>query len=328
MQKTSIGSGTGRFARSLFGGGAIENKSFADTLAEKMSFAAKAAQADKYRSETNLNNQRFNNMESGQNEFMQGATGLSQPQLDILNNLMKSGGFQEQDAGPPTAEGNMSMMDIPQPEWYTPEVKTRYGRARMASGANKMGTGKSNAEQIMNALLSSAALGRQDQMIEGSLSPDKVAPAYGATEGKPTYDVTSSGIGFKPYGNAEDVDNTSFINKANIDAKAKVDAVLARSNVNGGQLPAEAKLVKFYMSLNYPQNKAVEMARSKKNKSLSDIMLDEYSKTRETLKMFNPGMSDEEIDQQAEMNTLKAIDFLKRNQGVTGSKNNDPLRLR
>lgn len=333
MQNTRLGSGSQKMVMSLMGGNAIENKSFADTLAAKMAMAAKMAQADKYNSETELNNRRLENMDSGNQEFMQGATGLSQPQLQIMNMLKKSGQYHapQRASGPPTAGGeepSMMMATNEKPEWLTPDVSSKYDRASMASGANKMGTGKSNADHIMKALINAANLGRQDEMITGNLDPAKVSPAMAATEGKPMVDVTSSGIGFNPYGSTDALNTKPFIEKANIDAKAKVDSALARSNVSGSQLPAEAKMVEFYMGKGYGKEKAIEMARSKKNKSLNDIMLEEYSKIRENLKIFNLGMSEEELDRQAEMNTLKAIDFLKRNGNVSGNQSSDPMGLR
>jgi len=333
MQHTRLGSGGQKMMMSLMGGNSVENKSFADTLAAKMGMAAKAAQAEKYKSEANLNKQRFENMDVGRNQFMEGATGLSQPQLEILNAFKKSGQYQSQQRaeGPPTQTGEVPTMLQPtdvQPEWLTPEVSDKYNRARMTSGANMMGTGKSNAEQIMDALISGANLNRQDDMINGSLDPNRVAPAMAATAGKPTVDVTGSGIAFNPYGNTENLNTKPFIQNANIDAKAKVDAVLARSKADGGQLPAEAKMVEFYIGKGYTKDKAIEMARSKKNKSLNDIMLEEYSKTRKNIKLFNPDMTEDEIDRQAESNTLKAIDFLKRNGNVSGSQSDDPMGIR
>jgi len=330
MQNTRVGSGATRMMMSLMGGSdAIEEKSFADALNAKMNFAANHARANKLNSEAALNTDRLENMDTGREQFMQGATNLTQPQLDIMNAFMKSGQYQQQDDGPPTAQGDVSMMAIEKPEWVTPEVTNKYGRARMVSGANMMGTGKSNAEQIINALLSGANLSRQDQMIEGTLNPEVVAPAMAATAGKPTYNVTSSGIGYKPYGGAEDIDDTTFIDNANINAAAKINAAFMRNNINGGQLPAEAKMVEFYMDKDYPKEKAVEMARNRKNTPLHMIAAELYQEGVKNLALNREAVdwSQEQKEMFVQDQVIRTMLFLQNNKDKF-SGSDDPLGIR
>ena len=332
MQNTRIGSGAQKMAYSLMGGNGIENKSFANTLAAKMAMAAKMAQADKYNSETALNNQRLENMDVGNREFMQGATGLSQPQLQIMNMLKKSGQYHapQRASGPPTAGGEEPSMMMPsneKPEWLTPDISSKYDRARMASGANKMGTGKSNADHIMKALINAATLNRQDEMIDGNLNPARVAPAMAASEGKPMVNVTGSGIGYNPYGSTDNLNTKPFIEKANIDAKAKVDAVLARGGVNGGQLPAEAKMVNFYISKGFPKEKAIEMARSRKNVPLRVLAADIYATERDNL-MLSPearNMSPEQQEMFVQDRVIKTMQFLQNNEDRFGGNDSPPI---
>jgi len=336
MQHTRIGSGATKFGASLFGGGGVENKSFADTLAAKLSFAAKAAQAEKYQSEADLNNNRLDNMDVGRNQFMEGATNLSQPQLEILNAFQKSGQYQSQQRtdGPPTISGEEPTMLQPtdvKPEWLTPDVKSKYNRARMTMGANMAGTGKSNAEQIMKALISGANLNRQDEMISGNLDPNRVAPAMAATEGKPIVDVTGSGIAFNPFGNTQDLNTQPFIQNANIDAKAKVDAALSRGRVNGSQLPAEAKMVEYYMGLKFPKEQAIEMARSRKNVPLRVLASEIYRDELENLIMIPEASnwSQEQKERFVEDRTIKTMQFLQNNEDkFGGTQGVDPMGLR
>lgn len=336
MQQTRLGNGTQKMVMSLMGGDTTESNAFAKELNAKLSMAAKMAQANKYETEANLNNQLFNNRKAGSNQFMQGATNLSQPQLDIMNAFAETGKYlqQQRAEGAPTAAGVEPMMNVPtdmKPQWLTPDVQSKYSRARMATGANNMGTGKSKANDIMTALLDGAKLNNQDRMISGTLDPNRVAPAMGASEGKPTVDVTGSGIGFNPYGDKANLNTKPFIDKANIDAKAKIDAALSRGGINGGQLPAEAKMVNFYMGKGYKKEEAIELARSRKNVPIRVLASEIYANERENL-MLSPiakTMNEQEQEAYVEDRVIKTIQFLQNNEKrFGGGKDNDPMGLR
>ena len=300
---------------------AIEQNAASEAIANAMKVALEQAKINKYNSEAELNQQRLSGTKEGRDLFMQGTTGLNQQQLDQLTTAMQQGWTARAD-GPPTVDNQYPMVNIEKPGWVTPEVTSRFNQAQAAMGANMAGTGNSNAEQIIKAMQGAVNIGRQDDMIAGKADPTNIASAMAAAAGKPRVDVTGSGIAYNPYGNPNDLNTQAFDRANEVKAKATVDAALSRAKASGNQLPAEAKLVQFYMSLNYPKEQAIEMARSRKNQSLRDLAaelyMDQYtilSKMRsDALDPNSPiaQMTDEEMDRQIQAQVANAIAFLKQ----------------
>lgn len=192
---------------------AIEGKAYEEEMAKLMMSANRQAQAQKHQTEAALNEERLRNMRAGRETFMQNATGLPQDQYGELATAMQEGWMQKEAEGPPTPDGVYPTMDDI-PAFVTPEVVDRYRTGQMTLAANDVATGKTNAEQLMATMQAAMELGRQDKMISGQMDPDAVAAAMAATAGKPTVDVTGSGIAFKPYGDPQDL-NTAAFDRAN-----------------------------------------------------------------------------------------------------------------
>lgn len=290
------------------------------------------ARDQKYLSDAALNQQRLQGMDQGQDMFMQGTTGLNQQQLDLMNAFTQNGQqWEEQAAGPPTPQGEYPTIQTESPEWYSPDVQDRYNTARATMGLNLAGTGDSNAKQIADAFQGMINIGRQDDVISGKANPADIAKAIGATEGEPMVDVTGSGIAFDRYGDKNDLNTQPFIENANIDAQAKVDSALARANTNGGQLPAEAKLVEYYMSKGEPYEKARELARSRKNVPIRQLAGELYMETRNNRSVMDPEFSQmppEEQDRIIDDEVTRALRFITSKENMFnqsgGGNNNDP----
>ena len=305
---------------------AIEQQAAGNSIANSMQAALAQAKINKYKSETDLNTKQLQGIDEGRDLFMQGATGLDQDKISQLASALTEG-WKTQAAGPPTPDGQFPQMKTTAPNWATPQVADRFNQARVAMGANMAGTGKTNGEQLVNAMQGAINIGRQDQMIAGKANPNDIAAAMAATAGKPTVDVTSSGIGFNPYGDQNNLNTQPFEQANAVKAKATVDAALARVNANGNQLPAEAKLVQFYTSIGYPKEQAVEMARSRKNQPLRDLAADLYGQYQESM-LLDPNasnMSEEERDLLVEQQVTKTLDFLKRNEDQFGGQDSPPV---
>ena len=149
MQHTKIGSGAQGLVSSLMGGGETEEKSFADTLLNKMKAAANMEQALTLKS-------RREDRVAGNQGFLRKQTGLSDAQLGILEAFEKNGNFQQRADGPPTADGVAPTVDYGKPEWLTNDVKSKYDRVGSILDLNKVATGTTNAQQLMKMLIDSA----------------------------------------------------------------------------------------------------------------------------------------------------------------------------
>ena len=182
---------------------AIEQRAAGNAIADSMRMALAGSKIGKYNSETDLNRKRLEGMDEGQNMFMRGMTGLNQQQLDELSSAIEQGWKERRVDGPPTPAGQPPVANIP-PDWYTPEVKDRFNQAQVAMGANMAGTGKTNGEQLVNAMQNAINIGRQDSMIGNSNDPNDIARAMAAVAGKPTVSV-QGGVAYRPYGSPDDV---------------------------------------------------------------------------------------------------------------------------
>ena len=177
-------------------------------------------------------------------------------------------------------------------------------------------------------------------MISGKADPNSIAAVMAAVAGKPTVNVNSSGIAFNPYGDVNNLNTKPFEQANKVKAQAAVDAALARVKANGNQLPAEAKLVQYYKSIGYPQEKAVEMARSRKNRPLRDLAADLYLEQYNILvqarsDQLDPSSpiakwTDQDIERMAQQQVESTLQFLNNNEDrFSGdASKNDPFGLR
>ena len=314
-------------------------------MADAMRNALGQARTRKYLVDAALGERQLASMDEGRDRFLQGATGLSQPQIAELTRNLRNG-WMKQAAGPPaptidTKTGDPMLefptMRVERPAWYTPDVEQRFRQANMALGAAQLGTGKTNAEKLMAALQTATNLGRQDRIIAGEADPAAIARAMAATAGKPTVDVTASGIAFNPYGDKNDLNTQPFM--ARIAASAKGGG--GGSGAGGGRrLGAQAGLIRFLVDeMKIPEERAIELAFSRKNTSVRDLMAQAYQESMKSLMLSvdQGDMSDAEfyamLDKMAQESALRLRDFLLRYEGADGAPNaqtgnDDPLGLR
>jgi hypothetical protein len=242
---TQLNRGAVQLGTTVGGGNSIEQQSYADTMAKLMANSAREAQTRKNNSDAALNEQRLQNMRSGRDTFLRNATGLNESQYDQLINGMRHGWALKQAEGPPTPDGTYPTMED-RPAWATPDVINRYRTGEMALSANDVGTGKTSAEQLMGAMQDAVNLNRQDAIINGQVDPDKVAAAMAAVAGKPTMDVTSSGIAFKPYGGTKDINSTAFDRANEIKLQNKADrarSLTPAQQANNDEIDAARKAI-------------------------------------------------------------------------------------
>jgi len=266
------------------------------------------------------------------------------PQLEELTRNIRNG-WMKQAEGPPAPTLDVKtgdpVLEYPtmraeKPAWYTPDVERRFQQANMALGAAQLGTGQTNAEKLMAALQTATNLGRQDSIIAGEADPAAIARAMAATAGKPTVDVTASGIAFNPYGDKTDLNVEPFM--ARIEAGTKGGG---NGGAGGGRrLGAQAGLIRFLVDeMKIPEQRAIELAFSRKNTSVRDLMAQAYKESMKSLMMSvdQGDMSDEEffatLDRMAQESALRLRDFLLRYEGANGKQgapvgNDDPLGLR
>jgi len=313
----------------------MESQGAGNAMANAIRDALNQARIGKVNSETDLNQQRLAGVDSGRQMFMQGATGLAQPQLNELAQAMTQGFPQVPAEGPPTPDGQFPTM-TDRPDWASQPVMDQFNQAQMALGANMAGTGKTHGEQLVAAMQGAANLGRQNQMIAGTLDPNRVAPAMAATAGKPIVDVTGSGIAFNPYGDVNHLNTAPFEQANQSKAQSRIDAVINRVRATGNSLPAEAKLLEYYMRKGEPYETAKELARSRKNVPLRQLAMEAYQSALQNILMMEPpeGMSEEEFqtyaNQQAEQNATATVEFLNSNRKLFEGERDaapDPLGL-
>lgn len=312
---TQLNHGVSKLGAAIGVGTSIEKKAYADTMANLMADSVRRAQSEKYASETALNDQRLKNMRSGRDTFLRSATGLTEDQYDQLVQGMRHGWAMRQVEGPPTPDGLYPAMED-RPKWATPDVVERYRTGQMALGANDVTGSYARPANLMKAMQDAINIGRQDKMISDQIDPNRVAAAMAAVAGKPTVSVTNSGIGYRPYGNSTQLNTESFLQRANIEAKARVDAALTRHGLNGGELPAEAKMINFYQSLGYSRDRSIEMAKSGKYASLRDLAADMYVKLlgNMSIDVHTSKLPKEQKEKLAEEQVLHILRFLRSNE--------------
>ncbi len=273
--------GAYELARAFAMAPAVERRASRAAMQDALDGALAQARIDKYRTDAELGRQRLAGMEEGRNRFLAGATGLTQPQLDELNRAMNEGWLRQAE-GPPTPAGEYPVMDG-RPDWATPEVEDRFRQANLALGANLIGTGKTNANQLVAALQGALNLGLQRKLLDGKAQPEAVARVMGAMAGKPTVDVTGSGIAFDPYGNKTDLNVEPFM------AKAQAAGGAGGSGAGGGaRLPNTARMIEYYQRLGYPQEEAVRLANTAKRQPVSNLLMNAYMQAAETVNMMPP----------------------------------------
>ena len=323
---SNMNSGVSDLVQAFMGASGTEQQAYQKSLSDVFRNQSNQASARKNNAAASLDERRLNDMDTGNQNFMQGATGLQQPQLNELSEIMLNGFNEKRTEGPPTADG-VAPVEYDKPHWLTSSVQDKYNRAQMTMGANQAGTGKTNAEQMINALQGAANINRQDNIISGEADPSAIGKAMAATAGKSLTDVTGSGIAYDKFAPASQelntqafdrsntAKNTASVESAKVRAQGTVDAALARVKANGNKLPAEAKLINFYMNdMGYPQAKAIEMAKARKNKSMREVAADIYLDELEWQQLnATEDMSDEAIEQKAQERTLSAIGFLNSN---------------
>lgn len=202
--------GSAAVGKSLATQGGTEQDNYQKTLGDMFRQQSQQAHAGLYEAQAERERYRLDNQRSGRNTFLQAQTGLDDSQLGDIARAAKHGWGQIDAEGPPTT-----------PAWFTPQVKDKYNQARTTLSLNDVATGDTNASQLANAMNEIMKQGYGQKIVEGQEDPGSVAAAFAAMAGKPTVDVTGSGIAFNPYGDKNDLNTTPFIDKANIDAGAK-----------------------------------------------------------------------------------------------------------
>ena len=230
---------------------------------------------------------------------------------------MGDGFPQGRTEGPPTAAGEVPTMEQV-PDWYTPEVEQAYNQTQQVIGLNDLATGDSKANDLVKVLMDLKGQQLQEDVLAGKQDPNKVAQAVAAAAGKPTVDVTASGIAYNPFGDKNELNTEAFEKRFG----------------KAGQLPAEAKMVQFYKTLGYNNDQAVEMARSRKNIPLRQLAAEMYTDIRKNIEFSQAaeGKSEQELDAMAEGQVIKALDFVTKNEkrfsGGKQDKGNDPDGVR
>ena len=305
--------GAEELARAFAMAPSVEAQAGERSLADQISLAMNQARMDQYGTRAALNRQRLKERQVGPGEYLSAATGLPAEQVRVLQDAYNAGGWGEAN---------------PRPEWYTPDIEQRFNDARLAIAGNRAATGDTNGQQLVRALQDAMKIGQQRQIIEGDpdANPQALARAMAAGAGRPTTEVTPSGIVYDPYGSPKQTPNTdAFLQNARIRADATVRAAMERAKVtNKGKLPAEAQLILFYRDvLKYPQEKAVQMAKAKKNRSIQDVAVDVYLETlaSASLKVDPTPEEQEEAKRRAEEAALAAVEFLSRNADRIGVGN-------
>ncbi len=318
-----MGRGVYELARAFAMAPAVEKAAERRAMNDALTGALTQARIENYRTEADLNRRRLAGMEEGRNRFLAGATGLTRQQLDELDRAMQEG-WMRQAEGPPTPTGEYPMMDT-RPDWATPDVENRFRQANLALGANLVGTGKTNGEQLVAALQRAQNLGLQRKMLAGEADPNDIARIMGAMAGKPTVDVTGSGIAFNPYGDKNDLNVEPFM------AKAKVEG-------GGRNLPDILDAVEYYKGLGYPQTEAENKAKRMLERSLSELMTKAYMDASKAVVMIPPpkgvkyGTPEYMAwrDRMVEQIARQAIRFAQQDAAGSGagSDSADPLGLR
>lgn len=289
-------------ARDIARGFATEGDAVASILAQ--------ARARKANADAALSEDRLTNKATGQRRFVAGATGLRDDQAEQLIAALSGKGFpQGPTEGPPTAQGDYPTMEQV-PQWVTPEVRQNYNQAQQVIGLNDMAHGDSKANDLVKVLLDLKGQQLQNDVLSGTQDPDKVAQAVAAVAGKPTVDVTGTGISYNPYGDKSDLNTAAFEKRFS----------------KAGQLPAEAKMVQFYKSMGYSNDKAVELARSRKNIPIRQLAAEMYAVIRKNI-IYDPaakGKAPEELDAMAEEQVIQALDFVTRNEQRFGGGEEKP----
>jgi len=207
--------GVNKFAKAFAGGSSVRDKAEANTFKTLMSGAYDEARIGELNSKTRQRNHRVDNMVPGQNQFIMGQTGLKIPQVQQARDAYQNGGWEE--PGPPTAEGAISRSEQA-PEFYNSDVASKFMDAMGTIGMVSAATGDTNAEQFSKTHQNNVNISRQDDMISGKLSPNSVAAAMAAIEGKPQTSVTGSGIAYNPYAApGEGMDTSAFDRKVKAD---------------------------------------------------------------------------------------------------------------
>jgi len=320
--------------RSFAIGGTLRENANNKNLGDYFVDGKNKAAADKMTAEAELIGQKIQNRNSGRDLMLSGMTGLNGQQVTKMKDYQQN--------GIPMVEADGAVMPgMPQPQredrpnWLTDEIQKSFNQALTGIAANDMSTGNTNPNQIAQAFSQFNDINKQNDIISGDLNANTVAQAYGATNAKPTVDV-SGGVAFNPYGDINTINSQPYIQGKEIQAKATVDAAIKRAGVAGGQLPSEAKLINYYMQvLQFPKEKAIAMAQSKKNSPMQDVAMDAYLQTMQSLSL-QPAPDDVTLEQweqmkmkQAEESALQTVNFLKENQDLfNGGANADPFGLR
>lgn len=286
---------------------------------------AEAARAGKYEAETELLNQRRQNMQGAPQEFLSAVTGLDQNQISQLSQAMLSGWLQR-DQGPPTATGQEPQINT-KPAWVTPNVEQRFNTGRGALALASAATGESTADQLAKAFTQLSGNLREESALGGNTNPEALAQVMAASAGKPMRDVTNSGIDFNPFAKpgtaistepfdmANAMKNAAGVQEAKIRAQGGVDEAAVRENgVNSAQLA----LVKGYMDMGLSRDQALELANTRKAASTRDAAAEAYNKTYNqviygTQSKDRPNGNEELAKKQAENAANNAVDYLIRN---------------
>ncbi len=312
-------------------GQAFANARRGPSIGDQMKAAFDAARATKAQSEAELNALRMEERQAGLRNLLGGHAGLTYPQVDELVDFWNKGNWGEIPIiGAPMAPQDPMYFDLGQafnapaqvpmaaaenkpmpdfqpapvqnaaaPNWYTPDVATKANQARSLVGLNRMATGDSNAEHLSDALGNLIAQAYQGAVASGDPRSQQFKEALAAGEGKPTYDVTASGIGFNRFGDASQMDTSAFDRAGTVKAKATVDAALARARTIGNKLPAEAALVEYYKSQGYPAPQAIQLAKNKKGTPLSELAVEAYTDAYNNASFINPDLPPEKVAEEA-----------------------------
>lgn len=326
--------GAGQLAKAFAATPYLQGQGQAATAAEAFKQALTQSQIDKNDAASALDAYRLHQMQTGPDEFLAGVVGRGVEDVGVLREALAKG-FQDRADGPPTAAGEVPTISTRQ-AWMTPEVVDRFNQGRATLGLNSAGTGATNASQLADAFSKVGTERVRNELLQGRMQPGSVAAAFGAVDGKPTVDVTASGIAYNRYGDAGQPLNTGPFDAriaaesgdrryaADARAQAMVDAAMVRAK-GTGKPPAEQQLVEYYRQF-LPLDQAIQMAKSRKGMSTRDIALEVYlNALSDPTLMDNQDTPDvNEAEVAAQDRAFSAIRFLEDNADRLGGVPREP----
>lgn len=182
-------------------------------------------------------------------------------------------------------------------------------RADLVKKSHDMGGGK--VHQILDAFQKAQDMNLQDRVMGDDVSNDVLAKGMALLKANPMHKTTSSGITTNQY--TGDTNDAAFDRKLKSDAKAKVDAAMARAKIDGGKLPSEAALIEYYKTQGMSFDEAMTAAKSRKSKTIKELAANIYIDAYKVAKDYSEEEdTDADIQRKAQETTISAIRFLNK----------------